>query len=801
MPVADYRSALPLLLSVSISCAASTEGEIGGAAANHLMIEAPDTDQPDVYRHPLRFAQQMAGLSDDQVPGLGDAKNSPEGLRYAVGVRLWSEAEGAPSQHASGLVPVVRRAISRQEMERRWRNADPRDLMQAELAQGGRKIGESLQARLDTISPPDDAEKPGARDADAPMLEVAVRLARPDVESLTTQLQRAVGRGEVDTRDDLGAVRSRLLAQKRAHIARLQAPVAAAIRSQGGKVELLENMWGLNATLPARFVPELAARQDVARVDLHVRLQPDFAGIDGIDVANGSQITQYNAAGWDGERGLGTLDDVTVAVVETCGIDDEHPGFTEPSAPRLRGRFICEPDCQSLTGCSYSGSGCCSCDNFDEAHELNCSAHASNVAGLLLGDLTDNQDPNFPGFGTTDQRDRSGYANEARAYIYDVQPGEELGPTLIQAFSHMLGRIPEPSIANLSGGPKPEPVVDADDPFCLGQSVLSRAANDLYEDGILLIKSAGNEEHDVANDCRLTSPAAAIGAFTVGAHTNFVDFQTAGESAVRNDDIGYFSSRGGTDTEGAGRSIIDITAYGCRNVLFDADGGYYTYTGDFGDYIPCGTSYSAPTVGALAVDLTDWWRTNLDNAIEDPGLLYVNLLLMGDREGPSGEMDSGFDGLWGGGRLKARKWDAYGMDSPWYAEAYSVCVDHGETVEFPLNFGLPLPLDVDVAKAVIYWYDRHHELGTAIDNIDLALVRADTGTPLRESNSITDNKERVFYEDPGGLPLRVEISGTSVTSDLSGCGFNSQRVYYAFFYEDSDRDDFEGPYASEVEPE
>ena len=106
-----------------------------------------------------------------------------------------------------------------------------------------------------------------------------------------------------------------------------------------------------------------------------------------------------------------------------------------------------------------------------------------------------------------------------------------------------------------------------------------------------------------------------------------------------------------------------------------------------------------------------------------------------------------------------------------------------------------------MAKAVIYWYARHHALGTAIDNIDLALVRADTGTPLRESNSITDNKERVFYEDPGGLPLRVEISGTSVTSDFSGCGFNSQRVYYAFFYEDSDRDDFEGPYASEVEPE
>ena len=62
-----------------------------------------------------------------------------------------------------------------------------------------------------------------------------------------------------------------------------------------------------------------------------------------------------------------------------------------------------------------------------------------------------------------------------------------------------------------------------------------------------------------------------------------------------------------------------------------------------------------------------------------------------------------------------------------------------------------------------------------------------------------DNKERVYY-DVGGLAVKLEIYGWDVTADHTVCGTNSMKVYYAYFYEDSDRDDADGP-GSEIEVE
>jgi hypothetical protein len=45
------------------------------------------------------------------------------------------------------------------------------------------------------------------------------------------------------------------------------------------------------------------------------------------------------------------------------------------------------------------------------------------------------------------------------------------------------------------------------------------------------------------------------------------------------------------------------------------------------------------------------------------------------------------------------------------------------------------------------------------------------------------------------------MTGYNVTSDDAGCGTNSMKVYYAYFYEDSARDDVDGRSASDVEVE
>lgn len=105
---------------------------------------------------------------------------------------------------------------------------------------------------------------------------------------------------------------------------------------------------------------------------------------------------------------------------------------------------------------------------------------------------------------------------------------------------------------------------------------------------------------------------------------------------------------------------------------------------------------------------------------------------------------------------------------------------------------------------VAYWYDERHEDGTPIDNIDLSLEEKQSGSwnLVRASWDTDDEKERVFYSDfSSGNSFRIRIDGTDVTADNAGCGTNSMKVHYAFFYEDSERDDSNGPTCDEIDPE
>ena len=117
-----------------------------------------------------------------------------------------------------------------------------------------------------------------------------------------------------------------------------------------------------------------------------------------------------------------------------------------------------------------------------------------------------------------------------------------------------------------------------------------------------------------------------------------------------------------------------------------------------------------------------------------------------------------------------------------------------------INSGIALSAAVDDLKIALFWYDRRHETGTAIDNIDLRL-RTTGGTPLLSSLSTTDNKERVFLNSAGSKALKFEIIGTNVTADNEGCGANKMLVYWAYFFEDDARDDADDPTASVVDPE
>jgi hypothetical protein len=185
----------------------------------------------------------------------------------------------------------------------------------------------------------------------------------------------------------------------------------------------------------------------------------------------------------------------------------------------------------------------------------------------------------------------------------------------------------------------------------------------------------------------------------------------------------------------------------------------------------------------------------------NPASLSTNLLLMGDRTAsdvvpdpyppPFWKRTNMFDQRFGAGRLRMRMPNAAGLDYPsWYFNGWT-CIDHQEVYTYTLNGGNALSEDMDTLKAVVWWYDRRHETGTQIDNIDLVLKETN-GNVLRSSASPYDNKERVYYYDIGGKAVKLEISGTSVTADDEGCGTNSMKVYFVVMAEDADRDDPDG---------
>lgn len=519
----------------------------------------------------------------------------------------------------------------------------------------------------------------------------------------------------------------------------------------------------------------LEAHPDIKTLDTVYELTPN---LDGGDVRGGAQIEQYHldpdssSLSNDGENGSSSdSGDIPIALIGFGAPDNEHIGFLDKdpedssSDPRFMGFYDCtSPPCQSVS-------------NFPPAAE---KAHPTEMASILIGDLTDDQDPNYS--SDSAQIARSGYATEARVYVLNVdRDSTDYGA----AFDKAVALSPQPLVISMSTGLESSLYDDCD-----GDTTLEEGASDVYADGSLIFFAAGTRSnYGSSSDCKVEAPGAARGVFTVGAHGG------TSTSHVRN---GAFANTpwGGNHSEGQDRSIIDLTAPRCRNRLYIEDGGYTSYHG-------CGSSNAAPTVAATAADFLDfyhnvgWGGTDID----EPGRLFVNTLLFGDgatrNGGPNCSSNcyrtTRFDHRTGAGRLRARKYTSAKMDAPWGYYNGSHCVDDGQTVVLPVNDGDPM-YDEDVLKAAIWWYNPNRQY---VPDVDLAVTNSSTDAVLLSSFDSSDNKERVIYDIDSGTGLNLEIRGYDVGSDTV-CGTNSVRVHWAYFYEDSDRDDANGPQGSEI---
>jgi hypothetical protein len=403
---------------------------------------------------------------------------------------------------------------------------------------------------------------------------------------------------------------------------------------------------------------------------------------------------------------------------------------------------------------------------------------------VLLGDVTNGQDLILT-LTAWDldlaERERSGVARASR--------GRGFSGSSFSFLEDRLAYYGDTYILTQSGSNS------GDDPDCRGETTTSRNWNSLYESGYALFNSTGNNGHDDLHDCTINSPATAIGVFSVGAY--IIDDND-------NEVIYPKSDRGGDGTVGQGRHRTVIDIIGPSNMEYayphyawpmDINGVEFRYGTEWnegkGPSSFCCTSSATPAVAGVGALFRQWYKDVYNDSIDDPGLLYTNLLLMGDRRKERSLLtdyyhDTGFDSLWGAGKLRLRLFDATGLDGPMSWATGSVCVDDGYNTYIDIG---AVSDDVDIINAVIWWYDRRHDDGTHHDNVDLDLEYED-GSGFRPvlSSDTRDNKERVALERPDGGPYRLNLRGERITADDEGCGTNSMRVYWAYVVEDGDRE-------------
>lgn len=584
------------------------------------------------------------------------------------------------------------------------------------------------------------------------------RLSWNPIVSAEQELFLAMLEGRVRTTRDALQVKHEAMLAKRAAGEAALAPVLESVVALGGEVLTIG---GETGTAKLRIASDrLAALVEVeglAHVDW-VRADDPAAGyptgtevggttLDGEELENLLQSTQFYDSGY-------------------YGSSDGYIGLTEGNYPdagnyvrRSHLGFDNVVGVDRFENCyNVSGSTCGSNPNPDPGNH-----HATWVASILLGDITRGQDSSIP---TAGRRKRSGVARRAHGL------GDDSDTTTTPAVMTAVSR--DIHILNHSAG---NPVVE-----CSGTTTYDQGWNSMFEDGIAIFKAAGNDGHPTS-DCTVRDPGSALGVFTVGAYqVNSSDDEVIYPDQSRGG--GVYCPGGSCAADG--RTILDIQGPTDHQYAYaedSTDSPQYT-TG------LNATSGATPSVAGAAALYRDWYLDGAGTLIDSPGVLYADLLLMGDRLSEGGTfLDTGFDELTGAGRLRLRKWD--NLDLPARADEGIVCVDDGTSVYIELDDD-PLASDVDMAKAVIWWYDHRHDSGSAPhDKVHLALQTYSTSLGAWVSVKLSttdDNKQRVFIDEVANQRYRLKITGNDVTSDSEGCGTNSTRVYWAYLFEDQDRD-------------
>ena len=732
-----------------------------------LAIAKPDDSEP--YPHPF--------LTED-------GQKVIEELRTTLGT--------------SDLEEILRHIITEGmvvEDEEGWRKFEWIRANEATLATVGRTVTtEPVEIPLPTMGTSLDMALLASSASEELEVEMCIRRQqwRP-VGTLSRDIDLAVLRGEVSTWGDIRQVRHERHQNSLQIGADTINDFLMKFEQRGVVLHQASRVSGcLTVLAPTNVVEEMIADPIIASAELAEQEIMEDAGyswtvegptLTGYELEDLIQSTQFYEEGYSGDE--------RIAIVDGDGpVYRMHLGFDDASGI----------DRVENCGNPDSNDECQDNLNPDTGAISEVAAHANAATSMVLGDITADQDTDH----TNDipQRRRSGVARGATA----------LAITLDDDWSDIiLAESPEMAMmVKVSGGTPTDSSGDYNNTVdCTGTETNARKLNYLFEEGVAVFQSAGNTGHGASKKCKVRPLAAAMGAFTVGAYRVS---DPADNEVIDND-----SARGGTSDaggiiDGGGRTIIDLMGparyknayphYDARENQPPKESFYYGT--DWGsDGIPNdfpNTSSSTPVVAGAAALFREWWLDDIGSAINNPERLYVQMLLMGDRTGESSTLTTGFDGLWGAGKLRLRKYDAAGMDAPAGLRWGNTCVDDEDYVYIDLHPSWQtLPGDINMLKTVIWWYDTRHDDGTAHAKIDLAIQWDDNSTWTDVATSETDDNRQHVYIEPNNVAYRAEFYGRDVSgiTTSQGCGTDSIKVWFAAYMEDSDRDDGE---PSEIVP-
>ena len=685
-----------------------------------------------------------------------DTLRDSEGRRYQMIADAWQESEEGDVHYSMQLVQTEGRKLTEAEIVADWIEANPGSTMaEIEAFRSRKSLRGERPSPQKLSSEVSDWLQEGLMEE---RIRVTVRL-HSDMTPLRLP-KVAPNLFSQEPAAALAQMEERLFAieQRKTDLALDQAPVIAELEGHGGR--MMNAHWiinGFDAELTWTALAALAANprvEHIERFDLGVTDDNDLQ-----DMREAAQIPQLHDDGHTGESGSGkaSYNDICLAIIDS-DIQVDHPAWDDwgggPS--RLLSTW-------RRSGGSWSTV---------TSSAITTPSHGTKVAGVALGDLMDGQDSAITSIA--DREARTGFAPEASflflenaGAITSIEQAVSLNPDIIN-LSMSFGTTNTCNLAASSN--------DAVDAAML--------------DGVFFAKSGGNNGNS-GSTCNVGNPGTASGAFTVNQlRRGAVPLKEA------NTQVG--ASRGG---DSLNRAVIAIAAFGGPEATTAAQVGN-TY-GSFG-----ASSSAAPAVAGTAACLKDHLLEVFSSSIaNEVGYLYATMLMSAD-----GQMEDGtyantwdpMDEVYGAGRLRMRMFNAEGMDGPWRMRLFSRIVEDGELVaDMPVHpdssgVNQPLSSDVERLRAACFWHEPNIESGIAW-TADIRMSIAGSNGFTYYSGTDDDPRQRIYLGNAaGGHAWTLRLMGNDVPPSLDSDYHymeDERKVYVAVYWEDSDRDDSDGPSA------